>query len=504
MSAGGAFAVAMPQLLIIDDERNVLYSLEKGLKEDGLQIATASTAHDGLAAAASLRPDAILLDVQLPDLSGLDALERLRAADRKTPVILMTAHGTADTAIEAMKRGAFDYVLKPWKLADLKELVHRALEAGRLSRVPAVFDVGELPHADPADRIVGKSAVMQAVFKEIGRIAAQDVNVLILGESGTGKELIARAIYHHSRRSDQPFLAINCAALPETLLESELFGHEKGAFTGADRRRIGKFEQAHRGTLFLDEIGDMSSATQAKLLRILQDGRFERVGGSETISVDVRIIAATNQDLDAAIERKEFRRDLLYRLNTFTLHIPPLRERVEDIPLLAEYFLQRDRRRLGIPVEGFAPPALAALQQHQWPGNVRELESAVRYALVHATGQAITRDDLPPAVLATPAPDVVPPAQPVAEPATVTIERGDDLPDLRRLVRGLLQAGAGSLNEAVRDAVDRVVLEEVLSHSEGLQTRAADILGISRTTLRARLQQLGLSVEKTVQAKESE
>ena len=330
---------------------------------------------------------------------------------------------------------------------------------------------------------------MQNVFKEIGRIAAQNVTVLILGESGTGKELAARAIYDYSRRSDQPFLAINCAAIPETLLESELFGHEKGAFTGADRVRIGKFEQAHRGTLFLDEIGDAALATQAKILRVLQDGKFERVGGNETIRVDVRIIAATSRNLDQAMQQKEFRPDLYFRLNTFTLMLPPLRERADDIPLLAEYFLQRFRRELGVDVRGLSPETLELLKRHHWPGNVRELESAVKFALVHSTGDVVTPQALPGSVRGQPEAASTEPFEP---------EHGN-LADVRSLVMNLLAKGSADLSETVHAAVDRILLEQVLASVGGHQARAAEILGLSRNTLRARLQQLGLTVGKVVQ-----
>ncbi|MCA9053636.1 MAG: sigma-54-dependent Fis family transcriptional regulator [Planctomycetaceae bacterium] len=497
----------MPTLLIIDDERNVRYSLEKGLREEGLTILTAETAREGLQTAQQQTVDAILLDVQLPDLSGLDALARLRERDRKTPVVIMTAHGTAETAIEAMKRGAFDYILKPWNLNELRDVVRRALEAGRLSRVPAVFDQSVHSEDESSDRIVGRSPMMQAVFKEIGRVAALDVNVLILGESGTGKELAARAIYHHSRRNDKPFLALNCAALPESLLESELFGHEKGSFTGADRRRIGKFEQAQGGTLFLDEIGDMSAATQAKVLRVLQDGKFERVGGNETVETDVRILAATNRPLDAAIERKEFREDLYYRLNTFTLRLPPLRDRPSDIPLLADYFLRQHRRRLKIEVDGMTPETVSILTNYGWPGNVRELESAIRYGLVHAAGSTMQPSDLPPelsgAVVRPPSTGVVPRSLSDSAPNNETRtapppEPNGDWSNLRHYVRDLLTKGDTNLNVTVHALVDRVLLDEVLRHVDGHQTRAAELLGISRTTLRSRLQHVGLVIEKGV------
>jgi len=476
----------MPTLLIIDDERNVLYSLEKGLARDDLRIVTANTARRGLDLLTADRPDAVLMDVQIPDLSGLDALQQIRAHDPRLPVIIMTAHGTAETAIEAMKRGAFDYVLKPWRLADLKLIVANALQAGRIGRVPAEFGDSPVEDGREVDRIIGRSPQMQTVFKEIGRVAPQDVNVLILGESGTGKELVARAIVHHSRRSAQPFLAINCAAIPETLLESELFGHEKGSFTGADRRRIGKFEQSHHGTLFLDEIGDMAPGTQAKVLRVLQDGRFERVGGNETIAVDVRIIAATNRDLDEAIRERTFRQDLYYRLNTFTIRLPPLRERVDDVPLLAEHIVQQNRERLGTEVRGFAPETIAALKNYAWPGNVRELESAMKFALVHTVGETITPDALPAAVTGTA----------LAQPGDEAVH--GELADVRQLVRSLLANGHTSIHDIVHADVDRALLDEVLRHAGGQQTRAAELLGVSRTTLRMRLQQLGMSVEKTV------
>ncbi|HEY2911008.1 MAG TPA: sigma-54 dependent transcriptional regulator, partial [Gemmataceae bacterium] len=304
----------MATLLLVDDEPNVLYSLELSLAAEAIDIVTAQTGKDALRRLRRGAIDAVILDVRLPDMSGLDVFDRIRADDPRLPVIIMTAHGTTETAIEAMKRGAFDYLLKPVDLHQLQDIVGRALELRRMQS-PAIFDPLEGEPASPAetDRIVGQSPSMQEVYKAIGRVAAQEVNVLITGESGTGKELVARAIYQHSKRADKPFLAINCAAIPEGLLESELFGHEKGAFTGADRKRIGKFEQANGGTIFLDEIGDMPPATQAKMLRVLQEQAFERVGGNETIRTDVRLIAATHRDLKAWSEEGKFRPDLYYR-----------------------------------------------------------------------------------------------------------------------------------------------------------------------------------------------
>jgi len=327
---------------------------------------------------------------------------------------------------------------------------------------------------------------MQELYKSIGRIAPQDVTVLILGESGSGKELVARAIYQHSRRSQAPFLAINCAAIPEPLLESELFGHERGAFTGADRRRIGKFEQARGGTVFMDEVGDMAPGTQAKLLRLLQEKQFERVGGNTTIHSDIRVIAATNQDLESLAAVGRFRQDLFYRLNVLTIRIPPLRERIEDIPLLLEYFLGRMNPELDRHVRRVSPEALQLLQQHSWPGNVRELQSAVKYALVHTAGDTLTADCLPPHL-----------QEKASRVEVLAAEESVDLA-VARLVHETLAQKCGNIYYQVQAAVDRVVLREVLEHAKGNQVEAADLLGISRTTLRSKLRALNMVIEKQV------
>ncbi|MBN9121728.1 MAG: sigma-54-dependent Fis family transcriptional regulator [Planctomycetes bacterium] len=473
----------MPKLLIVDDEPGILYSLRAALETDDTTVVTAQTAALGIAAVARERPDAVILDVRLPDMSGLDAFDRVRELDPRLPVVIVTAHGGTDTAIEAMKRGAFEYLLKPIDLHQLDEVVAKAFELRRMQATPTAFGDGAAGGTgDGADQIVGRCAAMQEVYKAIGRIAPQDVTVLLLGESGTGKELVARAVYQHSKRAGGPFLAINCAAIPDALLESELFGHEKGAFTGAERQRVGKFEQADGGTIFLDEIGDMSPATQAKVLRVLQDQRFERVGGSETIRTDVRVIAATNQNLSAMVAAGKFRQDLFYRLNSFTITLPPLRERGGDVPLLVNYFLAATNRKLDKNVRGLDPAALAALEAYPWPGNVRELENAVRYAVVQAVGEVLTLDCLPAAVRGGPAPP----------PATGL--------DVLALVVDLLRAGTPDIYRQVTQAVDRVVLAAVLDHVHGNQKQASDLLGISRTTLRAKLQVLGLGVEKQLRA----
>jgi DNA-binding NtrC family response regulator len=465
----------MPRLLVIDDEPNVLFSLAEGLRTATLEVLTAGTAREGLELVRGRRPDVVLLDVRLPDLYGLDAFARIRDIDPRLPVVVITAFAATETAIEAMKRGAFDYLLKPLDLHQLRGVLARAFEQSRVTHVRALLDDEEEPGDAAADRLVGRSAAMQRVYKAIGRAASQDVPVLIQGESGTGKELVARAIFQHGLRSRGPFLAINCAAIPEALLEGELFGHERGAFTGAERRRIGKFEQADGGTVFLDEVGDMAPATQAKLLRQLQDGRFERLGSNETIRADVRLIAATNRDLDALIEAGRFRLDLYYRLKVFAIGLPPLRDRLEDLPALVTYFLKVHNREMGKRVRSVTLEVLDLMRAHAWPGNVRELQAVVKSALVHATGEVLTAACLPETLQPG---SSAPRPRPPAEEAAL---------DVARLVRGLLLDGAGGLYQKVISEVDRVVLDEVIRHVRGNQVRASEVLGISRTTLRAKL-----------------
>jgi nitrogen regulation protein NR(I) len=469
----------MSKLLIIDDEPNVLYSLEKRLKSETLEILTASNAKHGIEAVKDRDPDAVLLDVRLPDMSGLDAFDEIRKHDPRLPVVIITAHATTETAIEAMKRGAFDYLLKPLDLPTLRDVVAKAIHLSYLSRTPAVF--GEETSGDStADRIVGLSAPMQEVYKSIGRVSRQDVNVLVLGESGTGKELVARAIYSYSKRSKKPFLAINCAAIPEPLLESELFGHERGAFTGADRRRIGKFEQANQGTIFLDEIGDMQFATQAKILRLLQDGRFERVGGNETIETDVQIIAATNKNLEELVEQGKFREDLFYRLKVFAIHVSPLRERMEDLPLLVEHFTKLFSRQANKPIPAVPSETMKLLEAYDWPGNVRELQSAIKYALVQETGGVLAPHWLP---------------ENIRRGWSEATEDGqEDSPagvvNIATTVQRLMKAGSQEIYREIHTEVDRILLSEILNNVNGNQVLASQLLGISRTTLRSKLAML--------------
>jgi two-component system nitrogen regulation response regulator GlnG len=469
----------VPTLLVIDDEESVRYSFRRVFAEDGVTVLTAATAEDGLAQARLSDPDVVVLDLQLPDRPGLDLFADLRADSPKRPVIFITAHGTTQTAIEAMKGGAFDYLVKPVDLEKLSQVLQRAFDAARLMRVPAV-----LPTVETTDQIIGHSTVMQEMCKTIGRIAPQDVNVLVLGESGTGKELVARAIYQHSKRAALPFLAINCAAIPESLLESELFGHEKGSFTGADRQRIGKFEQCSGGTVFLDEIGDMPLAVQAKILRVLQEQRFERVGGNETVAVQVRVLAATNQDLPRLVAEGRFRKDLFYRLNVVTIRVPPLRDRPEDIAELSNYFLFRYDRELGMDIRGFAPEALDRLLLYAWPGNVRELQGAVKQAMLNASGHLILPEFLPAELSAPP------------EPAG-TVAGADSL-DLAALIESLLPNASGDLYEKVMAAVERVLFTRVLRYTHGHQAQASEMLGLNRSTLRHRLRTLGLAIDKAL------
>jgi two-component system nitrogen regulation response regulator GlnG len=473
----------MSTLLVIDDEDSVRYSFRRVFEGDDVRVLTARTAAEGLAAVREHNPDVVVLDLQLPDRSGLDLFPDLQALDPKRPVLFITAHGTTETAIEAMKRGAFDYLVKPVDLDRLSQLIDRAFEAARLMHVPAV-----LPADDRGDRIVGRSPIMQEMCKAIGRLAPQDVNVLILGESGTGKELVARALYHHSRRADKPFLAINCAALPEALLESELFGHERGAFTGATRRRIGKFEQCDSGTLFLDEIGDMTPALQAKMLRVLQEQRFERLGSNETLQTEVRVLAATNHNLERLVEQGRFRKDLYYRLKVVTIQLPPLRDRADDVAELGHYFLFRFDRELNLDVRSLAPETLELLQAYPWPGNVRELQSAIKQAMLHASGHVLLPEFLP---------EEVRKARPAAaDTAGVGFH-------LDAFIEEALRRGEQGLHDLVIKAVERRLLAKVLRDTHGHQAQASEVLGLNRTTLRHKLRDLGLAVDKVVTDEET-
>jgi two-component system nitrogen regulation response regulator GlnG len=471
----------MSTLLIIDDEESIRYSFQRAFEGAQVKVVGARTGAEGLERIRELRPDVVVLDLHLPDRSGMDVFREIHAADPKRPVIFLTAHGSTETAIEAMKNGAFDYLVKPVVLERLSQLIERAFEAARLMHVPAVLPTGEFE-----DRIVGHSPVMQEMCKAIGRIAPQNVNVLIQGESGTGKELVARALYYHSRRMAKPFLAINCAAIPESLLESELFGHEQGSFTGASRRRIGKFEQCDGGTLFLDEIGDMAPSIQAKMLRVMQEQQFERLGSNETLQTSVRVLAATNQDLEALVEKGSFRKDLYYRLKVITIRVPPLRDRLDDVSELAHYFLFRFDRELNLDVRTLARETLDVLRDYPWPGNVRELQSSIKQAMLSASGNVLAPEFLPDEILHHhhSGRSAVAPQGPAA--------------DLNGLIESLLQQGEKDLYRKVLEAMERVLLAQALRHTKGHQANASELLGLNRATLRHKLRSLGLGVDKIV------
>ena len=479
----------MSSLLVIDDDRTVLLLVKKAFKDSDVEVYTASTASEGMDALREHKPDALLLDIMLPEVSGIDLAQEIRQIDTRLPVIFITAMNDSDTAIEAMKMGAYDYLLKPLDIRQVRSLVERALETRRLMNSPVHLHEAE-PDSEESDFLVGRSAKMLEVYKQIGRVAAQDVTVLIRGESGSGKELIARALYQHSHRSRGCFMAVNCAALTDTLLESELFGHEKGAFTGADRRHIGRFEQCNGGTIFLDEVGDMSPATQSKVLRLLQEQKFERVGGHETISVDVRLISATNRDLDQMIEDNEFRLDLFHRLNGFEIKLPPLREREGDLKLLLDHFLKRFNKQLGKKITSISAEALELLERYSWPGNIRELQAAVRRAMLMATGPTIIPELLPKEIV-----DGL--ASPGARRALAS-EDGDGV-DLAAFVDERLQADSDNLYQESLHMLERFLLTRVLRETQGNQSKAARRLGITRGSLRNKMRDLGIQVGQVVE-----
>ncbi|MBI3872119.1 MAG: sigma-54-dependent Fis family transcriptional regulator [candidate division Zixibacteria bacterium] len=464
----------MPRILIVDDDTNLRFALKRILASRVYDVDEAGTGEEALAMIARQPYAVVFLDLRMPGLSGLEVLDRLRKFDSKVPVIIMTAYGTTDTAIEAVKRGAYDFILKPFEVEDIERLTEQAVTAYRLMTrrvdLPAADDA---PAAADSDTLVGRSRAMQEVYKEIGRVATSDATVLITGPSGSGKELVARAIYHHSRRSDKPFLAVNCAAIPEGLLESDLFGHERGSFTSAEHRRLGKFERASGGTLFLDEIGDMSAVTQAKILRVLQNGVIERVGGGESIQVDVRIIAATHRDLPALVRQGTFREDLYFRLNVFTIALPSLDQRREDIPFLARHFVERESRRTGHGPINILPETLEKLAAHNWRGNVRELENVIERALIVSTGATLLPESVRFDESGSPPPE--------------SGDSGDQAALLDTLFTRLAARAEHDPAESILSVLEHEMLLRALRFTKGNQVHAARLLGISRQTLRNRL-----------------
>jgi len=489
----------MNTLLLIDDEADVQYSFRRIFQSPDTRIETADSGEMGLELIPRLKPDLVIMDVRMGGMSGLETLRRLRQTNAKLPVIMMTAYGTTQTAIEAMKLGAYDYLLKPFDIPKLKEVVFAALKSAQDMKQVVRVD----PALDPEDcdlGIIGRSEPMQQVFKLVGQLAASDATALITGESGTGKELVARAIYQNSRRSQQPFVAINCAAIPENLLESEMFGHEKGSFTGATSQRIGRFEQCNNGTLFLDEIGDMALATQTKILRVLQDGCFERVGGSQSVRVNVRIIAATNRPLELAVTSRQFREDLFYRLNVVRIQMPALRERPADISLLAAYFLRKTAKATGLRPKSLSSDALEALQHHGWPGNVRQLENVICRACVVSKSDVILLTDLPDDVLKrTSEPKAPgPEATETTDASRPAIEAGTDIlarATVADLCRAMFQWARTQQGTELLPVVERELIVHALLETRGNQVQAARMLGITRATLRKRIERFQIRKE---------
>jgi nitrogen regulation protein NR(I) len=462
------------QILIVEDDSSLAASLQKVLRTEDYSVEVAGRGDEGLTRALTGSYDVVISDLKLPGLDGLQLVARLHTSKPKLPIILMTAHGTTESAIEATKLGACEYLLKPCEADELLALVASAVGQSRLMSEPV--DLGEVNSARLA--IIGRSRIMQNIYKEVGRVAATPVTVLIRGQTGSGKELIARAIYQHSNRADKPFISINCASIPENLLESELFGHERGAFTGAYARRIGRFEQANSGTIFLDEIGELSPNTQSRLLRVLQERCFSRVGGDEVIPVDVRVLAATHRDLETAIREREFREDLYYRLSVVTINLPALAERREDIPELVRYFIQRYAKELNVESPAIQSEAIAWLQGQAWPGNVRELENVIRQALLLAQPFAIGLNH-------------------VQQVLTRTKKgAGGAHQSHSAYVADLLQrAERGELADAHSRMVSDLEAElfsQAIKLAQGNQAKAARWLGVTRLKMRERLLQLGL------------
>lgn len=451
----------MPTILIVEDEAKMLRLLDLNLSEEGYSTRTASDAEAGLKLLRQEKIDLVVTDLKLPGMNGLEFLHAVKRADARIPVVVMTAYGTVETAVEAMKAGASDYVLKPFSFEEMKLILRKELDVHRLREENRSLREA-LGKRYEFRNIVARSPKMQEVLAMVERVAPTNSTVLLGGESGVGKDLVARAIHEHSRCSSGPFLKINCTAIPENLLESELFGYEKGAFTGAVTSKPGKFELADKGTIFLDEIGDVPGAIQAKLLRVLQEREFERLGGTKTLKVDVRVVAATNQDLRAALEQGSFREDLYYRLNVVPISIPPLREHKEDIPYLVDHFIQRFARESGEALTGITSAAQKVLMEFHWPGNVRELENIIERALALSGGPVIDVDDIQL--------DLSP-----AKPSTTPIPFPPEGMTL--------------------DQFEDEIIMEALRRANGNKSQAARLLGLSRNALRYRLSKMGLPDE---------
>lgn len=512
-----------PKILIIDDDSEIRYSLHRALSDDRYEVLTAASGESGIEVAQEAQPNVVFLDNRMGGMTGLETLQHLRTTSPYSMVILMTAFGTTQTAIEAMKHGAFDYVLKPFDLNKLRAILDKALKAGEDSREASGASGHLLKTEDYKEGIVGSGEKMQEVLKTVGQVSASEVTVMITGESGTGKELIARCVHSHGNRSEKTFIPVNCAAIPENLIESELFGHEKGSFTGATESKAGKFELCNGGTIFLDEVGDMSLSTQTKILRAIQEGEVQRVGGTKVKRVDVRVIAATNKDLESMVKENDFREDLYYRLNVVRIHLPPLRERMEDLPELVDYMIQRLEQEGKSQIAEISRDALKALGKYDWPGNVRELENVIQSSAVVAQGRRILLKDLPeklerassaskqqatlevnkpldPSSEPVPVPDV----DPIGDRSPKTsfmlgdkVEPSEEVPEVSAHEAGgvsmeetfdLAYACTRELNDKnLLQAVEKEVIQRCLKETGGNQVKASKLLGITRATLRKRI-----------------
>ncbi len=473
-----------PVILVVDDSKTILAMMNEFLEDENYSVELAMSAEEALPLIKKERFDLVLMDIKMQKMSGLDALAEIKRIDPKLSVVIMTAFGSTQTAIEAMKLGAYDYIAKPFKHKEFKVLIKKALQASRLMKESVSYKTKKGETLDDGIHMVGNCHEMLEIYKTIGKVADSNATVLLRGESGTGKELVARAVYYNSSRADKPFLAVNCAAIPESLLESELFGHEKGAFTGAAHRRIGKFEQCDGGTIFLDEIGDMTLSTQAKILRVLQEHTFEPVGSDKTLKVDVRVIASTNRDLWKAIENGQFREDLYYRLKVVTIYMPPLRHRWEDIPLLVDYFIQKFNREYNKNIKKVSREVLEHLTSYRWPGNIRELENTIQASTVMSQKDVLTMDSFP--------------LSSTDEQSSIGGMHDSDC-DQEELLHKMIDPifkdsleGDAELYKNVIGRFEKTLIDMVLKKVSRSQTKAAKILGISRNTLRAKMKEFGL------------
>jgi len=456
----------MDKILVVDDEPGICHSFRKILGRYDYDVITVSSGEEAVEQAKNLRPDLVIMDINMPGMDGLETLRKLKSDNPSLTTVIMTAFSSSEKAITAMKYGAYDYITKPVDNVRLVSLVEKAIEAGKLN-IPVTFE-GE---SEEGETIIGRSPVMLEIFKKIGQVAESDVTVLIRGETGTGKELIARAVHQHSRRNKKLFFPVNCAAIPDNLLESELFGHERGAFTGADTRKIGKFEQCDGGTMFLDEIGDMPLSLQAKMLRVLQDGTVQRLGGSELIRTDVRIIAATNKDLESLINAGKFREDLYWRLNVVSIIVPPLRERKEDIEALVRYFINNFNRETGKDVKGISPEILDNFRKYDWPGNVRELQSVIQRGLVLCAGNYLSLKE----------------CEWMSQPGLTDKAETDINKALSDAANEILRIGGEDVYKKAVSRYEQLLVKKALELTGNNQALAAKLLGISRNTLREKM-----------------